>query len=131
MNFQVQQAIYMINENINLLMPYAREYQYLITTSLIFLIAFSILRYIRAKRIQLEKAEKAKRKVPSSKPAYTLSKKDIEMVAGEDVVTTQLDLARAYMEMGKNNLAKSILYHVSKQGKPEQKQEAERLLNIF
>src|SRR5436190_15586139 len=34
---------------------------------------------------------------------------DLTLIAGEDVISTQLDLARAYMETGKNQLAHTIL----------------------
>lgn len=64
-------------------------------------------------------------------PKHVLSSKDIEMLAGEDVVTTQLDLARAYIEMDKKHLAKSILFHVSKQGNQNQKQEARQLIDAL
>ncbi len=60
--------------------------------------------------------------------AFTISSKDIEPIAGEDVLRTQLDLARAYLETDRKNLAKSILHNVIEQGSFEQKQEANRLL---
>jgi len=53
---------------------------------------------------------------------------EIHAIAGDDLVTTQLDLARAYIEMDNRRLAKEILKEVMKQGDAKQKQEAERLL---
>ena len=43
-------------------------------------------------------------------------------------VGTKLDLARAYMDMGDPEGARSILDEVLKEGSREQKQEAERLM---
>jgi pilus assembly protein FimV len=43
-------------------------------------------------------------------------------------VGTKLDLARAYVDMGDPEGARSILEEVLKEGSPEQKQEAERLV---
>jgi pilus assembly protein FimV len=43
-------------------------------------------------------------------------------------VGTKLDLARAYVDMGDPEGARSILDEVLKEGSPEQKQEAERLM---
>ncbi len=60
--------------------------------------------------------------------AFTISSKDIENIAGDNVLTTQLDLARAYIETDRKSLAKSILTNVLVQGSADQKQEAKRLL---
>ena len=54
---------------------------------------------------------------------------DFTAIAGDDVVATQLDLARAYIETGKKSLAEEILNHVVTQGNAIQQAEAERLLN--
>lgn len=43
-------------------------------------------------------------------------------------VGTKLDLARAYMDMGDPDGARSILEEVMQEGNPNQKQEANRLL---
>src|SRR5438445_12840789 len=40
----------------------------------------------------------------------------VSAIAGDDVITTQLDLARAYIEMDQKKLAKEILAQVIKQG---------------
>ena len=44
-------------------------------------------------------------------------------------VGTKLDLARAYMDMGDPDGARSILQEVLEEGTPGQKQEAQRLLS--
>jgi len=54
---------------------------------------------------------------------------DLSTIAGDDILATQLDLARAYMETGKEILAKKILQQVIKQGSPFQKNEAHQLLS--
>ncbi|HVY53925.1 MAG TPA: FimV/HubP family polar landmark protein [Gammaproteobacteria bacterium] len=64
---------------------------------------------------------------PARKP-FTISSKDIEVIAGDDVMTTQLDLARAYIETDRKNLAKNILHNVMANGSPEQQREAKHLL---
>ena len=43
-------------------------------------------------------------------------------------VGTKLDLARAYMDMGDPDGARSILEEVLPEGNPSQKQEAQRLM---
>ena len=100
----------------------------LIIVGCILLAALALLQ-LRANAKRKKQQEKLQTYTPPQRSTHVLSSKDIEMVAGEDVITTQLDLARAYLEMGKNNLAKSILFHVSKQGRPEQQQEARELIN--
>jgi pilus assembly protein FimV len=47
---------------------------------------------------------------------------------GEDEVQTKLDLARAYVEMGDSEGAKSILEEVQEEGSDEQRQEAGQIL---
>lgn len=59
---------------------------------------------------------------------FTISSKDIETISGDNVLSTQLDLARAYIETDRKNLAKSILNNVMQNGSEEQRQEAKRLL---
>lgn len=53
---------------------------------------------------------------------------DFSAIAGDDVITTQLDLARAYIETGSQSLAKNILVSVMAEGSAEQQAEAQRLL---
>ncbi|MBX3708898.1 MAG: hypothetical protein KIT56_05010 [Gammaproteobacteria bacterium] len=56
---------------------------------------------------------------------------DMTAIAGDDVMATQLDLARAYMEAGRNQLAKKILEYVVTQGTAIQQQEALQLLSYI
>ena len=60
-----------------------------------------------------------------------LTSHDIKAIAGDDVITTQLDLARAYIEMGKKKIAQQLLQHVTQHGNETQKQEAQQLLAIL
>lgn len=75
---------------------------------------------------------KKKSAVPSSKfipkPTYTITSHDIKAIAGDNVIATELDLARAYLEIGKKQLAKQILGHVTQHGDVNQQQEAQRLM---
>ncbi len=48
-----------------------------------------------------------------------------------DEVTTKLDLARAYIDMGDSEGAKSILEEVASEGNDQQKQEAQELMNTI
>lgn len=59
--------------------------------------------------------------------SYTVS--DLHAIAGDDVMATQLDLARAYIETDKKDLAKKILNTVIKNGSVPQQDEAQRLLS--
>lgn len=52
-----------------------------------------------------------------------------ETPAGSDESSTKLDLARAYMDMGDNDMAKSLLNEVQQQGSAQQKKEAQELLS--
>jgi pilus assembly protein FimV len=55
---------------------------------------------------------------------------DIDLSSLDDVdeVSTKLDLARAYLDMGDNEGTRSILEEVVAEGNAEQKAEAEKLL---
>ncbi|MES1944278.1 Tfp pilus assembly protein FimV-like protein [Salinisphaera sp. PC39] len=48
--------------------------------------------------------------------------------ADDDEVATQLDLARAYLDMGEPDMARSLLDEVKSKGNAEQRREAEELL---
>lgn len=63
--------------------------------------------------------------------AITITSHDFTAIAGEDVLATQLDLARAYIETGRKKLAKKILMHVVEQGSPAQQDEAQRLIGFI
>ncbi|TAK71526.1 MAG: hypothetical protein EPO11_11215 [Gammaproteobacteria bacterium] len=68
--------------------------------------------------------------IRKSKP-LTITSQDFSAIAGDDVVATQLDLARAYIETGRKLLAKKILEHVVEQGTDVQQNEARTLLGLI
>ncbi len=43
---------------------------------------------------------------PLTKPPLIITSQDIKAIAGDNVITTQLDLARAYIEIGKKKIGK-------------------------
>jgi FimV-like protein len=112
---QALQSIQLILQN--------KQYHQILVFLAVFLSLMLLLTLARSRRKQLSLADQA------NAGTHTLTNKDFESMAGDDVVTTQLDLARAYIEMGKKHLAKSILFNVTKQGKADQQQEARQLLN--
>lgn len=59
-----------------------------------------------------------------------LDEAELNAIAGDDVIATQLDLARAYIETANIDLAKSILKAVLKQGNKGQQDEARELLSL-
>lgn len=67
-------------------------------------------------------------KTTSTQSTHVITSHDIRAIAGEDVISTQLDLARAYIEIGKKQLAQKMLDHAIKQGNLTQRQEAHQLL---
>ncbi|OGT38821.1 MAG: hypothetical protein A3F12_04750 [Gammaproteobacteria bacterium RIFCSPHIGHO2_12_FULL_38_14] len=68
---------------------------------------------------------------PPHKAHLTITSNDIKAIAGEDVTATQLDLARAYIEVGKTQLAKKILEFVIHEGSGKTQQEAKQLLQLI
>ncbi|HEX4045672.1 MAG TPA: FimV/HubP family polar landmark protein [Gammaproteobacteria bacterium] len=77
------------------------------------------------------KVNKKKIKKENTKEnAYVLEDELLSAISGEDKVATQLDLARAYIETGKQQLAKKILEIVVKQGNAMQQSEAQELLDL-
>jgi FimV-like protein len=77
------------------------------------------------------RANKEKLKEAAAKPVVTklvVTSSDISAIAGDDVMATQLDLARAYVETGRHLLAKKILDHVREHGNLFQQEEAQELL---
>ncbi|MFZ2315163.1 MAG: FimV/HubP family polar landmark protein [Gammaproteobacteria bacterium] len=54
---------------------------------------------------------------------------DMTAIAGDDVLTTQLDLAKAFIETNKPKAARGILKKVAKRGSVAQKAEAKQLLS--
>jgi len=99
----------------------------LIIGAIISLLVFLILFWFYSSAEHAHKKKLAEQTQAASKH-FTISSKDIETIAGEDVITTQLDLARAYIETDRKSLAKNILNNVLKQGNAEQREEAKRLL---
>jgi FimV-like protein len=76
------------------------------------------------------KRKQVKNNVPDLATTKTVvTSNDISAIAGDDVIATQLDLARAYIETGKMALAKKILEYVSDNGTESQQEEASRLLS--
>jgi FimV-like protein len=69
---------------------------------------------------------------PSVKTIHeTVSANDLSAISGADVMSTQLDLARAYIETDRKQLAKNILEQVLAQGDAPQQAEAQQLLNYI
>ena len=67
----------------------------------------------------------------SAPPAATVAPRideDLGLLAGSDEVTTKLDLARAYMDMGDLEGARDILDEVESEGTASQREEATALL---
>jgi FimV-like protein len=60
-----------------------------------------------------------------------LNAEDLGAIAGDDVMATQLDLARAYLEADHKQLAKEILLSVLNEGSSTQRQEAQQLLSTL
>jgi FimV-like protein len=56
---------------------------------------------------------------------------DFTAIAGDNIQTAQLDLAKAYIEMGQKPAAKKILQQTYKQGSPAQKAAARQLLKAL
>lgn len=61
----------------------------------------------------------------------TFTHKDFERIAGEDVFSTQVDLARAYIEMSQTKLAKQVLKQVIKQANGKSKRDAKQLMKML
>ncbi|GAB4392991.1 MAG: motility hub landmark protein FimV [Gammaproteobacteria bacterium] len=52
----------------------------------------------------------------------------IDQVAGDDKITTLLDLAQVYVDMGNHDAAREVLNEVQQKGSPSQLREAQRLM---
>lgn len=68
--------------------------------------------------------------VVATTSAFTFHPQDLSAIAGDDLMATQLDLARAYIETDKKELAKMILRQVVSSGSALQQKEAQRLLDF-
>ena len=97
---------------------------YLLLSVLALMLLLGLLRVQRQQRV----VAKAFKPTPA---AEFLTNKQVDVIAGENPIATKLDLARAYIEMGKKNLAKSILLNVQKQGTDLQKQQAKKLFETL
>jgi len=73
-------------------------------------------------------AKQKKEKPAINQNTTIITSRDIRAIAGESIMATQLDLARAYIEIGKKTLAKKILNHVIKNGSSEDQKYAKQLL---
>ena len=58
----------------------------------------------------------------------SITPREIAGGSKEEEFNTKLDLARAYVEMGDNDMARGLLQEVQKQGSDRQQQEAVSLL---
>lgn len=65
---------------------------------------------------------------PSFSPPAAPSRIDDDMMATDDAIGTKLDLAKAYLDMGDPDGAKSMLEEVIAEGSDKQKSEARKLL---
>jgi FimV-like protein len=92
------------------------------------LLTFLILFWFASGTSASKAQELALKKAAMNQKSFTISSKDIENVTGNDVLETQLDLARAYIETGRTALARNMLRNVAANGAPAQKQAAEELL---
>lgn len=87
----------------------------------------------KLKSIELAKIYKADEAIEPKK-IYQLDRfnanEDLSSIAGDDIISTKIDLARAFIETGNKNSAKSILRGIGKQGTAAQQQEAQKLLHL-
>lgn len=99
---------------------------------LLFLIAavitLSLLLIIVRSKNRLQQIRIKENQISATKSSYTITSQDIKAIAGEDLMATQLDLARAYIEMDKKSLAKKILEHVIEHGETTQQTAARELI---
>lgn len=87
----------------------------------------------KLKAVELAKTYKTEQLVEDSKIRKLdrfNANQDLSSIAGDDIISTKIDLARAFIETGNKNSAKSILRGISKQGSADQQQEAQRLLQL-
>ena len=76
-------------------------------------------------------ASKSTVTVAGNKTFDKINKEDVATIAGDDVVATQLDLARAFIETNQKQSAQQILFYVLKNGNSHQKDEANQLLGLI
>jgi len=91
---------------------------------------FIYLLYMALKQMRARKKARTMQAVKATtSPKLVITSSDISAIAGDDVIATQLDLARAYIETGRFLLAKKILDHVRDHGNDVQQVEAQQLLS--
>ncbi|MEO7875769.1 MAG: FimV/HubP family polar landmark protein, partial [Dokdonella sp.] len=66
---------------------------------------------------------------PAAVAAPKMAELDDDYFAGDDAIGTKLDLAKAYMDMGDPDGARSMLEEVVAEGSEAQKAEAHRLIS--
>ena len=104
--------------------------------SVFFMIALTALvlmrsSYIRIRsRYQKRYLQAVRQSLPNPSPHFQtlITSSDIKAISGEDTLATQLDLARAYIELDKKSIAKQILLHVMKNGAESLQKEASQLM---
>lgn len=97
----------------------------------VFILAFGLYFIFRKREIAIPQSpstENVKSSPAIKSQPLIITSQDISAIAGDDIIATQLDLARAYIESDKKPLAKKILEHVAKFGKLAQQREAQNLL---
>lgn len=96
---------------------------------------YFIIRLSRNEAVSIESHSENVSDTPSRKQKHRPEKitpssvSDVSAISAEDPIATQLDLAKAYIESGKNPLARIILNTVIKNGHAAYQEEAQRLLS--
>ncbi len=96
----------------------------------ILVLLLALLLLLRMLRTQHKQRSIAKAYKPTPEAQFFTSVQ-MNSIAGENPISTKLDLARAYIEMDKKHLAKSILLSVQKQGTDQQKKQAKKLFETL
>jgi len=109
LNF-IKQNIFYLNEH-----PFIRYV--LVASILVALMSIFLVRWVKSK-----KTSRVEKKVFET---------DMEAIAGDDRIATELDLAKAYIEMNDITLAKKMLNNAIKKGNSAQQQEARQLINAL
>lgn len=91
---------------------------------------FSVIFYCILRRFFSAKNQQPKIAAVESKET-TEDPNDLTAIAGDDVIATQLDLARAYIETGRKQFAVAILQTVTLEGNATQREEAQELLSYL
>jgi FimV-like protein len=95
---------------------------------LVIIVLAKVILLKRVRAIEAKKMRVSSIEPPQQKSGTVITSQDIKAIAGEDVMVTQLDLARAYIELGKKSLAKQILEHVLANGDQPQQMVARQLI---